>query len=176
MPAISPPMLAGYIEAERTRHPAIYGELQSSSQSGEQRIDLIFLDQLLKTSDLSTYHTLEHRYALLFDELASLRSLTPNWDTYGAAPPSDRAIQDAQTALSALRLLGAQPSAIRPSAEGGIGICFTADNAYAHLEFLNDGEVHALAYSAQRQPESWQIDPVLGLAEAWNRIRADLQS
>jgi hypothetical protein len=169
----SPPTL---FEVERRRHPAILGEAPSSSQSDAKR-DQAFRYQLLATSALSSYHTLEQTYNRLKDELFVLRALNRDWDTYGADPPSEATIRAAQLALPRLKALGALPAAVRPSSEGGVGICFVSREGYGHLEFLNEGEeVYALAYSSTRAPESWQLDGSdASLRQAWEQIRAYLQ-
>jgi hypothetical protein len=175
MPILSPPPLPDLLEAERRRHPAICWESPWSTQSGKNATNVMYLKELIALSKMSAYHGLEQRYAALFDELAKLRSLDRDWDTFESEPPSENAIQAAKGALMALKAVRAEPTAVRPSAEGGVGICFVSGNAYAHLEFLNEGSVHALAYSDLHRPESWEVDRDRGLVDAWRRIHAYLQ-
>jgi hypothetical protein len=175
MPILSPPPLASLLEAERRRHPAIYWESPWSIQSGKGATDVIFLRELLDLAKMSAFHTLEQQYAQLLDELARLASLEQDWDTFGSEAPSENALLAAKRALLELKSFRAEPTAIRPSGEGGVGICFTHADVYAHLEFLNDGSVHALAYSDVRRPVSWEVDRDLGIGGAWQRIHAFLQ-
>jgi hypothetical protein len=174
MPILLPNSLDA-AEVERRRYPAILAEVPSSSQSDEER-DRTYLHQLIETADLSSYHTLEQTYVALMDELLALRAVDRGWDTYDGDVPSEATIQGVQQALLQLKRFGALPVAVRPSSDGGIGICFAAGEGYGHLEFLNRGEAYALAYAPARPPESWQIDRTEeGLHQAWEQIRAYIQ-
>src|ERR1035438_5849469 len=52
-------------------------------------------------------------------ELSQMSTLEPNWDSYGANPPSARSIEAARTALLELASSLILPSTIVPSSGGG---------------------------------------------------------
>jgi hypothetical protein len=134
------------------------------------------LREKLQASARSNSIRKEQLYSSLRDQLFSNASLRKGWDSYSADAPTLSAIKAAERALDILRHLNAEPVAILPSADGGIGICFSNSGKYGQLEFLNDGEVHALLYGGAADPEAWQIisPEADGLAEAWKRIGAYL--
>lgn len=110
------------------------------------------------------------------EDLQKLRELQENPDPeLGEAPTSD-VIRSVEACLPRLAKIGAMPSGIRPSADGGAGICFAEGDAYAHIEFLNDGTVHCLAYSSDSDPEAWSMANFEDedLKYAWSLIRAHL--
>src|ERR1017187_349783 len=88
MANLLPPHLMDYENVERRRHPAIYREAKSSAQLGPVRLDELFLNQLLKTSAASRYMELEQTFGELRDELRAVRTLTADWDSYDAPPPT----------------------------------------------------------------------------------------
>lgn len=133
-----------------------------------------YRDSLYDTLDSSPYMEMEWHALELSRELAGLLTLEPDWDTYGAPPPTGRAIAAASLALETLRALGTQPTAIRASAEGGAALCFLGEQKHVILEILNDGENYVTMYGRDHPAESWQVtDLQSGLTEAWNtRLRA----
>jgi len=178
MAHLAPSHLTDYENAERRRHPAIFGEAPSSVQLGLPSLDHIYLKELIKSSAQSEFVKLEQVYSSLRDQLAVLRSLRPGWDSYRAPAPNAASIELAQDGLQTLRDLNAKPSAVLPSADGGVGICFMEADRYAHVEFLNNGHVHGLMYGGGKNAESWELESADGgsLRRAWNRISAYLQS
>lgn len=177
MPLLGPPPPIDYESAERRRHPAILREARSSRLLGPVRTDQLYLDALRISAAHSRYLELEQVYLFLRDQLAALRTLRARWDSYHAQPPNEAAIQAADSALFVLRARNAEPSAVLPSAEGGVGICFVKADRYAHLEFANDGDVWILIYGSVGSPETWQLQSADSNAinEGWTRIRAHLQ-
>jgi hypothetical protein len=169
------PNVADLINADRRRHPAIYGEAPSSAQLGTPRIDAIYLEELQKTASSNAVRK-EQLYSRLRDQLQSLESLEPGWDSYAAPPPAPLARREAQRSLEILRHLNAEPAAVLPSVDGGVGICFNNGDRYGQLEFLNDGEAHALLYGGTNGSLAWQIDlaDTNALRQAWTRISAYL--
>jgi hypothetical protein len=178
MAHINPSQLLDFENAERRRHPAILGEAPSSEQLGPERLDLIYLKQLIESAKGSQYIGLEQAYLALRDQLMLLKNVGSDWDTYGAPAPSEDSIDTAGLALNALRASNAQPSAVVPSADGGIGICFMRDDSYAHIEFSNDGSAYGMMYAAGKNPQNWQLESVDAdnVRNAWKRISAYLQS
>jgi hypothetical protein len=148
--------------------------MPSSAQAGPQRIDLLLLKQLQETSLHSEFNRRAQRFAALADDLASLRHCAVGWDGYDAPIPNENSIAAAKNALHVLEGLNAEPTAVLPSADAGVGLCFTENDRYAHIEFLNNGEAWALMYGQTDEPQSWQLtargdDAV---RQAWARIRA----
>lgn len=177
MAYLAPQQLATFEEAERRRHPAIFGEAPSSELLGPQRQEFMYLRELVESSRGSQYVGLEQAYFELRDQLTLLNGVGENWDTYNAPAPSPDSIGAAGRALDILRGLNAQPSGIVPSAEGGVGICFIRGQAYAHIEFLNDSSVYGMMYAPGKGPQNWQLGAASAdsIQETWNRIRAYLQ-
>ncbi len=179
MALLAPPsQIMDYENAERRRHPAIFGEAPSSTQLGPQRLDEIYLAQLLATSARSRYVELEQAFISLRDQLSALRSIETGWDSYRAPAPNEVALAAAEEALNTLRMLNARPDGVLPSADGGIGICFTQRGRYAHIEFENTGDVWTLMYGPTGTPDSWQLpsNNINSITAAWTRISAYLQS
>jgi hypothetical protein len=131
---------------------------------------------LNQVAETAIYQQLEQTYNARFDELWSLQSLEADWDSYDAPPPEARAIKAAERSLEELKRARAMPVAVRPSNEGGVGICFTSSDKYAQIEFLNNGEAFALMYGAADEPKVWQIDRATAFGGVWDLIRAYLQS
>ena len=170
-----PANVADLMNADKRRHPAIYGEAPSSGQLGVPQIDELYLRELQTVASSGAIRR-EQLYSALRDQLLSTAGLRKGWDSYLADAPSPLARRTAEKALEILRHLNAEPAAILPSVDGGIGICFSNDGKYGQLEFLNDGEAHALLYGGPGDPQAWQIDLAEpnGLREAWKRIGAYL--
>lgn len=106
-------------------------------------------------------------------DLAALQDLQSGWDDGTAEVPAGTVIAEIERVLGKLLIMGATPTAIRPSSEGGAGICFSSEKGYGHIELLNTGEIFGLAYSTDRDPESWQIEDIdTELKLSLDRIRA----
>lgn len=177
MPYLLPPNPADYLAADRRRHPAIYLEAPSSATIDPSRpTDRAFLTALQDLASGAIYVQVEQAYNARLDELSRLRVLENGWDSYGSAPPTEAAISLATRSLEALKQFLAIPAAIRPSNEGGVGVCFTEGAKYAHIEFLNNGEAYAVMYGSSDDPQVWEITEPGNAAAAWTRIRAYLQS
>ena len=80
-------------------------------------------------------------FAKLHEELDQLKSLPPDWDSYGADPPNGAALAAAGAILQGLRSAELAPDLVLPSAEGGVAIAFVRGDRYADVECLNDGDV-----------------------------------
>jgi hypothetical protein len=86
-----------------------------------------------------------------------LASLPSNWDTFETERPSQQAIATATMIAESFIKFGLVPDAIVPSAEGGVAVCFLRNQKYADIECLNSGEVLAVRYSSQDDPQAWAI-------------------
>jgi len=175
MPILAPPPLIDYENVQRRWHPAIFQEVPSSVQAGPvvDQLKRIILESALG----SRYIELEQAFRALRAQLAALRLLEVGWDGYHAPTPNTTAIASAKIGLETLRGLNVIPTAVIPSAEGGVGICFTDQRYYAHIEFDNSGEAWGLMYGPNGAPESWQLAScdAESIIQTWNRISVHLQ-
>lgn len=89
--------------------------------------------------------------------LSEVSTLDGNWDSYGADAPSDNAVAHARSILSVLSHLDYPPSAVDPSAEGGICISFVAGDRYGDIECFNSGEILAVFIKADGDPTVWPL-------------------
>lgn len=90
--------------------------------------------------------------------LDSYLSLQKNWDSYGAEPPNEVAVENAKAHLEKLRSM---PSFfMTPTAIGGVGFGYSnADHTrYCSLEFDNEGGIMAIM-DDDDTPESdvWEV-------------------
>lgn len=110
-------------------------------------------------------------------QLSGVAVLRPNWDSYGAEVPNDRAKEVAERVLDLLRHSWFPPTRVVASSEGGIGICFVQGDKYADLECFNTGEIVAVSYRGMEEPHVWEV-PIQteNITEAIDRIRAELTS
>lgn len=77
-------------------------------------------------------------YNSVWDNLATL---LPNWDSYGAEPPSPQAIQMAKTICQLAIALGKGPKRIAASVIGGVGMTWYEGETKIYTECCNDGSV-----------------------------------
>jgi hypothetical protein len=178
MPLLAPLHLTDCENIERRRYPAIYREAPSSAQLGPDRLDVRFFNELRTVAINSRYTELEQAFSQLRDQITFLRSLSADWDSYGAPAPDMQSIDAADRALRTFREQNEKPTAVLPTTDGGVGICFVRGQFYSHIEFTNEGEVWAVMYGPTGQPESWQLPSSNpdSLIEGWTRISAHLQS
>jgi hypothetical protein len=90
-------------------------------------------------------------------EIERLVDLLPDWNSYGADPPSATAAEAAISAVRHLDDMELVPDRIVPSAEGGIGIAFRNGLKYADIEFFNNGEILALTANNGERIEIWPV-------------------
>lgn len=102
--------------------------------------------------------------------LRSLGSLRANWDSYGAPPPSEKALANTKRLLEEFLRADRVPSAVVPSAEGGAGLCFIERDRYADVECLNSGEILGAMYRGQENPEIWDVS-IEEIPSAIERVR-----
>src|ERR1700686_2456998 len=127
MPVLLPLSPIEISASDQRRHPAIYREEPSSAVAYPMRqTERAFLDALRQVAETAVYVQVEQAYNARFDELLRFRALEVVWDSHGATPPQDAAINAAERSLAALKQVQAIPVAIRPSNEGGVGVCFTS--------------------------------------------------
>ncbi len=75
-------------------------------------------------------------------QIKKIENLKPDWDSYGAEPPHEKAITHARYILEkSLSII--QPQRIIASVEGGVGLVFQSEHGCADIECLNDGTIMA---------------------------------
>jgi len=168
--------IADLMNVDKRRHPAIFGEAPSSGQLGEPQIDAIYLLDAIYLGELqasATSETIrrEQLYSKLRDDLRLLERLEAGWE-HEVEAPTHLARREAERALEIFKHLNAEPVAVLPSVDGGVGICFNNREKYGQVEFLNNGEAHALLYGGPVGAQAWQINlgETNALREAWKRI------
>lgn len=112
-------------------------------------------------------------------KLKKASSLQKNWDSYGADPPNSFALFWAEKTLAILSQKRFLPSHVAPSVENGIGISFSSDffeDKYSDIEFFNEGNILAVIYNRQEDPEVWEVDvSIEGITSAIEKIYVFLQ-
>lgn len=90
--------------------------------------------------------------------IRKLESLTLNWNSHGAEPPSKFARYYAESIILASRSRMLIPMQVAPSAEGGVAICFSNTPAlYIDIECFNDGEAVAIVAKEGQEPDTWPL-------------------
>jgi hypothetical protein len=90
----------------------------------------------------------------------------------GSDPPSALVLARAREFLRQLEIEALEPTKVVASAEGGVAICFVADDKYSDIEFLNSEEILGVISNRRDRPVVWQIDSTpSGLTGAVARIR-----
>lgn len=114
--------------------------------------------------------------AQAYKTLAKMRTLSQNWDSYGAPAPNAIAIEAARAVLSVLADTGFLPASIDPSAEGGVCIAFSRAKRYADLECFNTGEVLAVVSIGGDDTRVWPVRlDGLALIAACQEIRSFIE-
>lgn len=132
------------------------------------------LENAVQTSVFWSATVLIRRAELGLIELANLKS---NWDTYGAPSPNHAAVGNAIRILSLMSPFDLAAAHIVPSAEGGVGFCFSSQGRYADIEAFNDGHILGVRYAGMEAPVLIQTDGTddsikAALEEVRNHIRA----
>jgi hypothetical protein len=117
------------------------------------------------------------QYGRLVASIRAAARLRPNWDSYGADPPSPVAVHWAEETLRIFESSGILPDRADPSVEGGISIAFTGVDKYADLECFNTGEIVATLWRRDDNPEIWELPAdARDIEQAANKIRSFLGS
>ena len=99
-----------------------------------------------------------------YTSIGKLRHLETDWDSYGAEPPNEVALQLATDLIS-----GCKPSLVGASAEGGVCVSFFNDDRYGDIECFNTGEVLAATTKRGEDTEVWAVDHK-SMREAVDRV------
>lgn len=112
---------------------------------------------LLNSRDASQYLRLKIAGFEADHRLQQISNVKPNWDTYGGDAPTSDSIRNAKAIIGKAIVQGLLPSAILPSAEGGVAVCFATQLKYADIECLNSGEILAVHYGRDEEPHAWVV-------------------
>ena len=91
-------------------------------------------------------------YARLNVQLRGACGLKRNWDSYGAPAPNQLSLSLASQLLASLKFETLMPTALVPSAEGGIALYFIANEKTSYIEFRNSGEAISAMYDLESDP------------------------
>lgn len=119
-------------------------------------------------SKLSSTSDIGNRIAALSEQIEEMISLSTDWNGQGSEPPNEFAREVAKQILLTSTTLMA-PDRVTPSAQGGVGICFTRNRRYGDIEVLNTGEILATTSDRRAVPEVWEVKPT-DLKGALDRI------
>ncbi len=152
MPAAQVPPQPDPFRLDRFK-PAIHGVQTKNynERTGE------FRDDLLRRIEQSTFWSIKYG---LFDaeaELDRISNLGQDWDSYGAEPPSADAARVSRDILRELAGALVLPTAIVPSAEGGVSIYFMSGNRTAYIETDNQGSQALVMYDQQGNTEVLEL-------------------
>jgi hypothetical protein len=103
-------------------------------------------------------------------ELERISGIEANWDSYGAEPPSATAISVSRAILAELAGSLILPSAIVPSAEGGVSIYFMSGDRSAYVETDNQGAQALVLYDQLGNTEVLELGVDVARSEVGNRI------
>ena len=131
-------------------------------------------DDWLRRLGQSTFLTI--KYGLIDAEgaLDRISHMGRDWDSYGADPPGANAIQASRRILEELAGAMILPSAIVPSAEGGISIYFMTGDRTVYVESYNQGLQALVMYDQNGSPDVLEIGRDIPLCEVGARILAYL--
>jgi len=109
--------------------------------------------------------------------LSELAQIGSNWDTYGAPAPNQAALETAVRVLEHMNPFDLMLANIVPSAEGGVGFCFSRGDRYADIESSNDGDIIGVRYIGMQTPVLIETDGTdasieAALQQVRNHIRA----
>ncbi len=115
-----------------------------------------------------------NRIAAFSNLVDDMKDLHDDWNGYGSDAPGDFAREVAkQILLTATNVV--EPTRVTPSAQGGVGICFTFKGKDADMECLNAGEILATTSDGKALPDVWEVKPG-DIKEALERIARFLHS
>jgi hypothetical protein len=169
MPAARMPPERDPFRLDRFR-PAIH---RVETPSYNQRAGELW-DDWFRRLEQSTFLTI--KYGLIDAEgaLDRISSMERDWDSYGAEPPGANAIRASKEILQELAGALILPSAIVPSAEGGISIYFMTGHRTVYVESYNEGSQALVMYDQNGNAEVLEIGRDITRADVSGRILAHL--
>lgn len=125
----------------------------------------------IQATSVTPLLTISEEQEKLFDELAELRDLEVNWDTYGSARISRAALNVAGEVVRVLTRKVAAAAFIAPISGGGIQFEWEKGELLFELEIRPDGRVFYGAYRGPDQMANGRLPE--GRAVAINKIVED---
>jgi hypothetical protein len=90
--------------------------------------------------------------------LNGMTAVKANWEALGSEAPNEKAKELAFRVLTCSYTKGIlEPTLVTASAEGGVGIVYKDNEAYAAIECLNRGNLQLLWFDEHRTPQSRRI-------------------
>jgi hypothetical protein len=131
-------------------------------------------DKLRQQLDQSSFLTVKYGLIDAESALSRISSLPPNWDSYGALPPSPGSIGASKTILERLAQDLILPSTIVASAEGGVSIYFISGQKTAYIESYNEGNQALVMYDQTGAIEVLEIERDVPTSSVGEKILAHL--
>ncbi|MGB7913499.1 MAG: hypothetical protein WCF59_14885 [Desulfobaccales bacterium] len=160
-------LLCPYAEGRSTSAGSIFAGSTLPNSPGQQRFYSLPVEQIREfqqmfiISDPDFFTIIGNRDAAWIrncrHELEQMHHLSNNWNGYGSIPPNATAIKNTQDVLDNLYEMNLAPVSVAPSAEDGVTISFTKGNKHAVIECYNDGDIIAMTYRGENQPDIWQM-------------------
>lgn len=95
----------------------------------------------------------------LSEKLNSYLGLKDGWDGYSAPPPPPRAVAMAKEFLAVLQEFNLEPTRVKPSVVGGIGITIRKEGRKGYIEFYGNGTACALFSDGESEPMTRSVQP-----------------
>jgi hypothetical protein len=140
----------------KIRFPSV---IESSAVgAASQELETEVARDLEKTVSGSVFWAATVLRAKAQSRLFELAQIGSNWDTYGAPAPNEAALENAVRVLEHMKPFDLMLASIVPSAEGGVGFCFSRDDRYADIESSNDGDIIGVRYIGKQPPVLIETD------------------
>jgi len=122
--------------------------------------------------DLNQSAFLRVKYGLIDanTRLDWISKLQKNWDSYGAEPPSQKAIEASRQILAELAPQLILPTTIVPSADGGVSTYFIVAQRSAYIETYNDGSQALVLYDRAGHSDVLEIGSELPVSAVGEKI------
>jgi hypothetical protein len=102
----------------------------------------------------------------LHEKVRRFEYLKPNWDSYGAVPPSAVAIKNTLSFLEVLEVLQLTPDWVEPTSDDSIMLKVKVGDILQEWDFYSDGDVAVLYEKDGQAVECRMVEP-----KAWEMSR-----
>ena len=85
--------------------------------------------------------------------LHELAELQENWDSYGAHPPAEASVKQAETLLNLMAELDADAPHLYPTVDGGIAFEWTYPGWSVEIAINPDGKLEGWSYNTETHEE-----------------------
>lgn len=147
--------------------PLIIADLSSAVDQGSERIcleiecDETGTDFQVRFWEDETMVNWERGARLIhcYSQLESLKTISDNWNGFGSDAPNEDALNTARDILMTFYEEHFLPKSIviSPSAEEGVTFSISNGKKTAAIESFNSGEIIAVTYDGQDEPNAWEI-------------------